>query len=285
MLQWYYLAIISSVFISGATILEKKMLKKEYASAFAATSSLLIALATLVFIPFLKLDISMVDWLLIYIVALITTVSNVLVARTFRHGTLSATSPLNATLPTLFIIVLAYIFLKELLAPVQYIGIAITICAIIMLLFGRNSKYDFASTKYKYLIFVNAAITGVSSIIFKYLLGVTTPITFMILSQVFVAINMVVYMSLKYGGVREVLANTKVYSKEMGAIVVLTVGYMFFYYTAVVTGPISLASPLKNSILVVITMLSGAFIFKEPDVRRKILLSALILLGACLMIL
>jgi uncharacterized membrane protein len=125
----------------------------------------------------------------------------------------------------------------------------------------------------------------VSSIIFKYLLGVTTPITFMILSQVFVAINMVVYMSLKYGGVREVLANTKVYSKEMGAIVVLTVGYMFFYYTAVVTGPISLASPLKNSILVVITMLSGAFIFKEPDVRRKILLSALILLGACLMIL
>lgn len=285
MLQWYYLAIFASVFLGLATVLEKKVLKKEYASAFSATSALFIAIATLAFLPFLKLDISLQNWALIYAFSLIITASNILVARTFRHGTLSSTSPLNAILPVLFVVIFAYLFLHEVLTAVQYIGIGITIFATYLLLFDRNTKYNFGSSKYRYVILLNALILGAANIIFKYLLGITTPITFMVLSQVFVAINMVIYMNFKYGGLKEVLANSKVYTKELGLIVALNVAYLLSYYTAVAVAPISLASPLKNSLLVVITVLSGALVFKERNMAKKLLLSVLIILGACLLIL
>lgn len=285
MLQWYYLALISSVLIGLATILEKRTLKREYASAYSASLSLIVALASLVFLPFLKIDISLENWLLIYIVSLLSTISYLLAARTFRHGALSTASPLNATLPILFIIIFALIFLHEVLTPIQYLGIGITILASYIILFDKKNRKDFESNKYRQLIIVNAVITGMSGVIFKYVLFTTTPITYLVISQLFMAFNMIVYMNFRYGGIREILTNAKVYRKELGAIVVLTIGYRITYYMAVAQAPISLVTPLRNTLLVIMTVFSGSIMFKERNIWSKVGLAVLILVGVCLMVL
>ncbi len=284
MLQWYYLALISSFLTGLATILEKRTLKREYASAYSASFSVLTAVVSLVFLPFLKINITLQNWLLIYLVSLISTICYLLTARTFRHGAISATSPVNATLPTLFIVLFALLFLHEVLTAVQYIGIGITVFATYMLLFNKRSKKDFESKKYVYLILINAALAGVSGIMFKYLLSSTDPITYMVISQVFMAFNMMLYMNFRYGGVREILTNTKVYRKELAAIVLLTIGYRITYYIAVAAAPISLASPLRNTLLVIMTVFSGSIMFKEENITNKIILSVIILMGAYLII-
>jgi drug/metabolite transporter (DMT)-like permease len=285
LLQWYYLALISSALTGLATILEKRTLKKEYASAYSASFSVIIAVVSLVFLPFLKVNISLQNWILIYIVSLLTTITYLLIARTFRHGAISATTPLNATLPTLFIVLFAFLFLHEVLTVVQYIGIGVIIFATYLILFNKRNRHDFESNKYKYLILVAAVISGASGIVFKYILFSVDPITYMLISQIFIAFNMMVYMNFKYGGIREILANTKVYSKELAAIVILTIGYRITYYMSVSLAPISLASPLRNTLLVIMTVFSGSILFKEENVLNKIILSALILMGAYLIIL
>jgi len=284
MLQWYYLALISSVLTGLAAIVEKDMLKTEYASAFSATCTVLVAVVSLVFLPFLKLNITLVNWILIYIVSLLVTASYILTARSYRHGTISAASPLNATLPTLFVVILAFIFLHEVLTVVQYVGIGITILATYLIMFPNTKKKDFESGKYKMLIVIGAVMTAASWLIFKYILSSPDVITYVVISQVFMAINMVVYMNFRYGGMKEIFANSKVYRKELAAVVLLTIGYRITYYAAVAIAPVSLVSPLRNTIVVILTVFSGSLIFKETSTTSKILLSALILLGAFLMI-
>jgi drug/metabolite transporter (DMT)-like permease len=284
MLQWYYLALISGALTGLAYILEKKTLKKEYASAYSASFSILIAIVSLIFLPFLKLDITLKNWILIYIASLLLTITYLLTARIFKHGSMSAVSPLNSTLPILFIVVLAVLFLHETLTIVQYAGIGLTIFATYMILYEGKGSKEFGGDKYKHIILINAIFTGFYTVIFKYVLITTTPVTFLVLSQIFVAINMAVYMTFKYGGFKEIISNTKIYSKELIVIVILTIGYRLTYYSAVAMAAVSLATPLRNTLLVIMTVFSGLIVFKEGNIRNKIMLSILMLVGAILII-
>jgi len=276
--------LISSVLTGLAVVLEKNMLKTDYASAYSASAAVLIALVSLVFLPFLKINITLEDLVLIYIISLLSTIAYLLTARTYRHGAISAASPLNATLPALFTVILAFVFLHEVLTVVQYIGIGITILAAYLILFPKRKNKDFESNRYKRLIMISALLTAVSWLIFKYILSSADVIEFVVIYQIFIALNMVVYMNFKYGGIKEIFTNSNVYKKELAAIVLLTIGYRITYYAAVASAPVSLVSPLYNTIIVIIAVFFGSLIFKEGKLTNKVLLAALILLGAFLMI-
>lgn len=284
MLQWYYLALISSVLMGLATILEKRTLKAEHASAYSASLALLTAAVGLVFLPFFGFSMSLQSWIFTYIISFLLTIAYLLTARTFKHGTLSATSPLNAVLPILFTVVFAFILLGEQLSIIQYIGIGITIIATYMILFEKSRKEDFGSNKYIYFIILSAVLTGLAGILFKYVLFSTNALLFVVVLQIFMAINMVFYMNFRYGGIKETLSNANIYKKELAAIVLLTVGYRMTYYVAVAMAPVSIVTPLRSTILVIMTVFSGSIMFKESRMRNKILLAVLILLGAYLMI-
>ncbi len=283
--QWYVLALASSVMMGLATILEKDALRSEYASAYSASFSMIIAVVSLIFLPILKLNISITNLVLIYFVSVLSTITYLLTARVFRHGVISATNSLNSTLPTLFIVLFAAIFLKnEVLTTVQYMGVGIILLATYIILFEKSAKKDFESNKYRYFIFIGAVISGFSGLLFKYLLGSVDPITYMVVGQIFMAVNMTVYMNFKYGGLKEMFTNAEVYKKELIAIVFLTIGYRITYYVAVASTAISLVSPMRNTISVIMVVLSGSLFFKERGLFNKILLSVMILIGAYLML-
>ena len=279
MIEWYYLVLISAALMGFSSVLEKYMLKDEHASAYSASFSIIIALMALVFVPFADFNISPYAVALVFLISVVSTISYILTARVYKHGNISVSSPILSSLPQLLIVVFAFMFLSERLSFVQYISIAVMIIAAYLLLFKANSrkKAAFEGKKYVYELVVVIALMAIGGVLLKYLLFYMNPYTYMVLVEAFMALDMTVYMQLHYGGVKEIAHNMRKYRKPLLAIAVITMAYRITYYVAVSTTYVSLASPLRNTLSVVITVLLGGMLFKEGNIARKLALAAVML--------
>lgn len=279
MIEWYYLVLISAALMGFSSVLEKYMLKDEHASAYSASFSIIIALMALVFVPFADFNISPYAVALVFLISVVSTISYILTARVYKHGNISVSSPILSSLPQLLIVVFAFMFLSERLSFVQYMSIAVMIIAAYLLLFKANSrkKAAFEGKKYVYELVVVIALMAIGGVLLKYLLFYMNPYTYMVLVEAFMALDMTVYMQLHYGGVKEIAHNMRKYRKPLLAIAVITMAYRITYYVAVSTTYVSLASPLRNTLSVVITVLLGGMLFKEGNIARKLALAAVML--------
>jgi drug/metabolite transporter (DMT)-like permease len=279
MMEWYYLVLISAALMGFSSVLEKYMLKDEHASAYSASFSIIIALMALVFVPFADFDISIYAVALVFLISVVSTVSYILTARVYKHGNISVSSPILSSLPQLLIVVFAFMFLSERLSFVQYMSIAVMIIAAYLLLFKANSRKRaaFDKKKYVYELAVVIALMAIGGVLLKYLLFYITPYTYIVLVEAFMALDMTVYMQLRYGGVKEIAHNMRIYRKPLLAIAVITMAYRITYYVAVSTTYVSLASPLRNTLSVVITVLLGGMLFREGNIARKLALAAVML--------
>ncbi len=279
MIEWYYLVLISAALMGFSSVLEKYMLKDEHASAYSASFSIIIALMALVFVPFADFNISPYAVALVFLISVVSTISYILTARVYKHGNISVSSPILSSLPQLLIVVFAFMFLSERLSFVQYMSIAVMIIAAYLLLFKANSrkKAAFEGKKYVYELVVVIALMAIGGVLLKYLLFYMNPYTYMVLVEAFMALDMIVYMQLHYGGVKEIAHNMRKYRKPLLAIAVITMAYRITYYVAVSTTYVSLASPLRNTLSVVITVLLGGMLFKEGNIARKLALAAVML--------
>ncbi len=279
MIEWYYLVLISAALMGFSSVLEKYMLKDEHASAYSASFSIIIALMALVFVPLADFNISPYAVALVFLISVVSTISYILTARVYKHGNISVSSPILSSLPQLLIVVFAFMFLSERLSFVQYMSIAVMIIAAYLLLFKANSrkKAAFEGKKYVYELVVVIALMAIGGVLLKYLLFYMNPYTYMVLVEAFMALDMTVYMQLHYGGVKEIAHNMRKYRKPLLAIAVITMAYRITYYVAVSTTYVSLASPLRNTLSVVITVLLGGMLFKEGNIARKLALAAVML--------
>ncbi len=279
MIEWYYLVLISAALMGFSSVLEKYMLKDEHASAYSASFSIIIALMALVFAPFADFNISLYAVALVFLISVVSTVSYILTARVYKHGNISVSSPILSSLPQLLIVVFAFMFLSERLSFVQYMSIAVMIIAAYLLLFKANSRKRaaFDKKKYVYELIVVIALMAIWGVLLKYLLFYITPYTYIVLVEAFMALDMTVYMQLRYGGVKEIAHNMRIYRKPLLAIAVITMTYRITYYVAVSTTYVSLASPLRNTLSVVVTVLLGGMLFKEGNIARKLALAAVML--------
>ncbi len=279
MIEWYYLVLISAALMGFSSVLEKYMLKDEHASAYSASFSIIIALMALVFAPFADFNISLYAVALVFLISVVSTVSYILTARVYKHGNISVSSPILSSLPQLLIVVFAFMFLSERLSFVQYMSIAVMIIAAYLLLFKANSRKRaaFDKKKYVYELVVVIALMAIGGVLLKYLLFYITPYTYIVLVEAFMALDMTVYMQLRYGGVKEIAHNMRIYRKPLLAIAVITMTYRITYYVAVSTTYVSLASPLRNTLSVVVTVLLGGMLFKEGNIARKLALAAVML--------
>lgn len=287
MVEWYYFVLISSVLNGLATLVEKNSLKKEFATEFSATIAPLVAIISLIFIPLANFGIS--AWQLLFIVGwgALNAYSYLLAARSFRHSELSVSSAAFSSLPTLIVVVLAFFLLSEQLAPVQYVGIAGMIVATYMLFFRApkrtDGKQDFESSKYKYVVLFAVAISGVAALLNKPAITGINPYTFFIISSISMAAFLVLYITWKYKGVGEIVHTAKAYRMPTTLASFLTAGYRLAYYLALVTVPVALAQPLGNTFYVIITVAIGGLIFKEGNIRRKLVLSVFLIFFAYLL--
>ncbi|MEM0149333.1 MAG: DMT family transporter [Candidatus Micrarchaeaceae archaeon] len=281
MIAWYYLAILSSLFMGLSTLIEKKALKTEHPTAFSASFTTLIAIVSLVFIPFADFHISWSTVAIIYVISIISTTTYVLTAKVYKHSSVSIATPILSSLPMFFVVLLAYAFLGEKLTIMQYASIAVLIFATYFII----SNKDEPRKKYIAMLVLISFLSGIGFAVSKYLLGgIVNAFTFLILSEVFIAANMLVYMTIKFGGMKEIVANTRSNLLPIMAIVVLAILYRLAFYFSLYTAQVSLAMPLRNTVNVIIIVIGGGLVFKESSIMKKLVLALIMVACAALLI-
>ncbi len=281
MVEWYYLVLISSALNGTSTLIEKNTLKKEHATEFSSAVTPLVALISLIFLPLANFNITGWQLFLIIIWSAINAYSFLLAARAFRHSEVSTSSAAFGSLPTLVVVVLAYLVLSERLSTLQYVGIAGMVVATYMLFFrikkSADGKQAFESARYKYVVLLGVLISGLASVFNKYAISGINPYTFFILSSIFMSIFFTIFISERYKGVKEIVQTVKSYKLPLSINAALTAGYRLTYYLALIMIPVSLAQPLSNTLYVIITVAIGGLVFREGNMKRKLILSAFLL--------
>lgn len=280
MIYNYLLILLSGVLIGISALIEKATLKKEHSVAYATSVALIAAIISLIFIPFIDLNISILDIFLLYIVSLLSTTTAILAAKVYKHGNISVVSPILSSIPQFIIIVLALAFLNEKLSPIKYISIAVIIIATYFLISNKNKKFkSFDKKYYIYILIILTLLMAIGATILKYLLFSIQPLTYLLFLSVFTAINGIVYMQIKFGGLREIVKNTIYYKYPIIAIAIITVTYRLLYYVALVNTFVSIAYPLRNTLNILITVILGGIIFGEKNIKRKLLLSIILMIA------
>ncbi|MCL4373557.1 MAG: DMT family transporter [Candidatus Marsarchaeota archaeon] len=276
MIAWYYLAILSSLFMGLSTIVEKKALKTEHPTAYSASFATIIAIVSLVFIPWAKFNISIYAVAILYVLSLISTSTYILSAKVYKHSSISVATPILSSLPMFFVVILAFAFLGEKLSLVQYASIAVLIISTYFIL----SNNDGPKRKYIVMLILISFLSGIGFTVTKYLLGgEVNAFAFLILSEIFIAFNMLVYISVKFGGVREIAANVKANKVPILAIVALAIAYRLTFYFALYTAPVSLAQPLRNTVNILLIVVGGGILFNEGGISKKLVLA--LIMVAC----
>ena len=120
---------------------------------------------------------------------------------------------------------------------------------------------------------------AVGATILKYLLFSIQPLTYLLFLSVFTAINGIAYMQIKFGGLREIVKNTIYYKYPIIAIAIITITYRLLYYLALVNTFVSIAYPLRNTLNILITVILGGLLFGEKNIKRKLLLSIILMIA------
>jgi len=277
---WVILVLLSSLLMGLATIVEKISLKKEHATAFSAAVTLLVTLLSLVLIPLANFQLTLQQWVILIVLSAFNAYVFLLSARVFKHGELSIASPAFSSLPILFTVMLAFFFLGEMLTLFQYVVIVAMVLAIYFLLFTKRrpgEQPSFDDKKYVPMIVLYSLLSAATTIVSKYLLDGMNPYTFLILGGIFMSVSFAVMISIRYGGIAEIFDSVKKYRLPLAANAILTLGYRVTYYIALTTAQVSLASPLRNTIYVVITVAFSVMLFSEKHIGRKLVLGIVLL--------
>jgi drug/metabolite transporter (DMT)-like permease len=276
----YLLILLSGVLIGISALIEKATLRKEHSVAYATSVALIAAVISFTFIPFVDLNISILDIFLLYIVSLLSTTTAILAAKVYKHGNISVVSPILSSIPQFIIIVLALAFLNEKLSPIKYVSIAVIIVATYLLISNKNKRSkSFDKKYYIYILIVLTLLMAIGATILKYLLFSIQPLTYLLFLSVFTAINGIAYMQIKFGGLREIVKNTMDYKYPIIAIAIITITYRLLYYLALVNTFVSIAYPLRNTLNILITVILGGLLFGEKNIKRKLLLSIILMIA------
>ncbi len=286
MIEWYYFALMSSILLGMFTILEKFSLKREHATAFTSAFSFIAAIISL---PLLLLaqnfSFTWFQLALVFSNGVLIALTYLLAARVYRHGSVSVASAAFSSLPSVFVVLLALPLLGETLTLTQYVSIAVITVVIYSLLFERGKMKAFESNKYITMIVVRSFLVAAQAILTKYILLMGVDVyAFFVLSELFVAFDFAVFISFKYGGVKEIVSTVRSYALPIALMAALTLGYGLTYYLSLMGADVSLVTPVRNTVYVAMTVLAGGLLFREDEIEKKLALSAVLLLFTYLLI-
>ncbi|PIP27072.1 MAG: hypothetical protein COX30_03900 [Candidatus Moranbacteria bacterium CG23_combo_of_CG06-09_8_20_14_all_39_10] len=290
-MTWFFLTITAVFFITIESIFEKKTLAKARTFEFAAMFAFANAL---VLLPFLFVaDLSQINFFIlgaIFLASIPSAGLSLLVFKTLKHNELSETASLLALSP-LFVSFFAFIVLGEMLSYMQFLGLLLMVGGMIFLEL-KNLKFSsgiFRKGRGKYIWYIIACLLlgGVSAVFDRtvlFRLGIK-PLTYLLIIQIFIAINYALFFLSKPHLVRDLKGSVKETWKIVLFISGLTVAHRYMYASAIqVAASIGLVvaiyklSSLSN-------VIAGGKFFAEGSILKKITVSMVVLSGTVLLVL
>lgn len=289
-MNWVIIILISAVTLAIGRIFSKKLLLKEHAQEFLTTNTLLCTLILfIVLFPNLNFDISWPNYLIIYVKATLVTIGSILLAKSYRHADISEVAPMQNMSP-IFLVVLSFFFLGEMLSPLQLGGIALMIIGTYVLEANGHMKSvfePFKMFKKKYIIYIviTMFLYSISAMVDKVMTQKVDPYTYLFLAIMFIAINNFIIQTYKYKGIKDI---KYVFKKSGISIFVVAIMYAIadiFYIKAVAlpTAMIALIIPLRRLSSIIETIFGGNM-FHEHNVLRRSIAAAILVAGVVLIV-
>lgn len=283
-MTWFYYAVACAIFVSLASVSEKRVLKNEHSIEFATLLSIFVALLS---IPILVVEgmpqLSWAAFFLIYLVAALGSVAYVCVTKAMRHLSISLITPLFLLGPVITTI-FAFVFLGERIGLLQALGIfSILIGCYVLERKGVNGSRNNS----KYLIFVLIALVlyGATALLDKMIISnMEVPILqYLAVVQILIAINILIIRYFSGANSETLKEGVVKYGLPIFAIALCTIAYRYFQFQAYALASIGMVAAVKHSSSLFTTIIGGE-IFHEEKMLGKTAAVLLMLLGAVLIL-
>jgi len=289
MIEWYVLALISALFSASAAIFEKKILFKEKALAFSTALAIFNLVLAIPFFFFIDMSsVSSISLLVLFFKSILGAFAFLCVMLGIKNLEISNALPLLVLTPG-FVAFFAFIFLKEVLSGIELIGMLLLLGGTYILQLKLNQRFldpfriFWKSKGHKYIIWALILFT-ITSILDKALLKTfKLPVNaFMGFQHLFLAIVFiaVVLFSRKIRDVANPLKNSW---KWILPLAFLTITYRYTQIEAVKAASVALVLSLKR-VSVFFAVLIGGSLFKDHSLLRRVLATAVMILGAVFII-
>jgi len=298
MVSWQLLIFGVIILSAIGTIIEKKTLFKEHAMEFSASVAFIVAIISLVFIPFLKFNFPFNYWIYIYLISLLGAIAFFLIAKSTRHMEISSSSPLFSFAPV-FTAILAWIVLKEALSWNHLFGISLVFVGSYVL--EMNPKKSFKKdlllpfktlikSKYVHYMVLALFLYAITNIPGRFILNsanpnAVEPLTFMFVLNMFLAINTYILIKIYHDGFKGVVHGLKKSGKLIFIMALLMVSWrsLTSFAISVPSAQIALVTALRRGSILISTFFGGE-IFKDKHLKQKTIASLIMVIGAVMVI-
>lgn len=289
MIEWYFLAFISAFFSASSALVEKKILFKEKALSFSFILALFNIILAIPFFFFVNLsNLTFSGLIVLFFKSFLGALSFLCVMLGIKNLELSEALPLLVLTPG-FVAFFAFLFLGESLLPTEIIGMALLLSGTYILQLKTKQKmFDplkkFLKSKGRMYIVYALILFTTTSVLDKAILSkFKVPINaFMGFQHLFLAL---IFFSFILFSSR-ITESSKTLKRSWTWIFILsvfTILYRYTYIWAVKLTSVALALSIKR-VSVFFAVVIGGKIFKEKDLLRKSIATAIMIGGALLII-
>ena len=249
-MDWFILALLPPLFWAGCNIMDKFLLEKYVKSpiSYQLIITIFNTINILIILIITSISTNFYGFLLGIMIGLINVIAVTFYNKSMIHEEASRVVPL-AYLSSIFVLILAYIFLGEILNFEKYLGIIFIVLGGVLISYKKIKKKWHFSSIIKFIL-ISAFLWGVGSVISKYILGF---IDFFTLS-VWQLVGYLIFgpLFLISGKVRkDFVKDIKKFNKKIIAIMIINtifylVGLLSFNFAASI-GLISLVYAVASS--------------------------------------
>lgn len=289
MAEWYLFAIASALISGLVPSVNKAILNDGEALEFSTVLSVFNAVLSLPLILLVSLSIPAKPLLLLFVGSAFGTLGFLYISRSMKTLDVSVVSPLTNFNPVV-LVVLASLVLGEKLVPRQLLGILLVLLGAYLLersaRVSRSDRTGKGAAVWAFaLAFASAVFYGFSSLVDKTVLAVISPLQYLLLAHIFIAVNFAVLSGVwQLRRAKKLLGLLERKKWLFISSSMLTIAYRLLQATAVSLAPVSLVIPIRHLGSLVSTAVGGR-LFKEEKLAGKLAIGAMMLAGTYFIIL
>ena len=214
-------------------------------------------------------------------------IADILFYKALRHSDISIVAPFYNLSP-FFLIIISYLFLGEVLTYLELAGIFLLVIGSFLIKNESTSFKDhqgFLKSKYFYFVISALFLWSLSATLGKYVAPKMRALDLQVMTAIFASIILLLYFSLRYQGILEVISNIKKDWKFLSIASLSNIGFAFLYYfvLSLPDTKVSLVVPLLRFSVFLDIIIGGTF-FHEQHLMKKVSASAVMLAGTIILL-
>lgn len=284
--MWPLFALGGGVFAAVNSIFQKETLKHLHAVQLVTVTTFSTVILSLLLIPYINFNISLELIALLAFSAIVQTFAIIFSIKAMRHMDVSVVAPFF-NIGTAFTAILGLIIFREVLGPVQALGIIILVIGgYILELKHKNLLQplrDIIKSRFIHYLLGGVFLFSGGFVLAKFVLERTDPITYLFFQNIGVLILLLMITFTFYGGIKDIKRCI-----ECGGWIIPLIGLTaileyILMLEALKSGPVSLVVPLYRT-WTLWAVIFGGRLLHENHLAKRAIASVLMIAGAALIL-